>query len=487
MIKVVQGDRQTCQSFVEDLKSRVGQASPEIEQTVRDVIEQVRAGGDSAVKAFSEKFDGWTPENLELSREALEQAVAECDPAFIQSLRKAAENIRAFHQRQKQQSRIDPMPNGIITGQRVRGLHRVGVYVPGGTAGYPSSVLMNVIPAQVAEVGEIVMATPPGRTGRPDPNILAAAVPQVAFNRYPDPAAQELCQAFAGYYGVPVENVAAGNGSDELITVLFTGFLQKGEAFATLEPDFSMYAFNGYLQEARHVPIPKGADYAIDVDRTIQTCRQEGVKLLIFSNPGNPTSIVCPRQEVRRLIQGLPDTLVVLDEAYMDFSDQSLLPEFHDYDNLLLLRTCSKAFGMAGLRLGFAVGQKRLVDAIKGVKSPYNVNALSQKLGAAVLRHPQAMKEALAEILASREELLQGIRALGEAFPGRFALLPCATNFATLRMADGEALYHTLGEQGISIRYTGGLVRITCGTAGENRAVLTKMADYFAAAPAKGE
>ena len=184
---------------------------------------------------------------------------------------------------------------------------------------------------------------------------LAAAVPQVACNRYPDPAAQELCQAFAQYYGVPVENVAAGNGSDELITVLFTGFLQKGEAFATLEPDFSMYAFNGYLQEARHVPIPKGEDYAIDVDRTIQTCRQEGVKLLIFSTPGNPTSIVCPRQEVRRLIQGLPDTLVVLDEAYMDFSDQSLLPEFHDYDNLLLLRTCSKAFGMAGLRLGFAV------------------------------------------------------------------------------------------------------------------------------------
>ena len=97
------------------------------------------------------------------------------------------------------------------------------------------------------------------------------------------------------------------------------------------------------------------------------------------------------------------------------------------------------------------------------------------------------MKEALAEILASREQLLQGVRALGEAFPGRFALLPCATNFATLRMADGEALYHTLGEQGISIRYTGGLVRITCGTAGENQAVLTKMADYFAAVPAKGE
>ena len=213
MIKVVQGDRQTCQSFVEDLKSRVGQASPEIEQTVRDVIEQVRAGGDSAVKAFSEKFDGWTPENLELSREALEQAVAECDPAFIQSLRKAAENIRAFHQRQKQQSRIDPMPSGIITGQRVRGLHRVGVYVPGGTAGYPSSVLMNVIPAQVAEVGEIVMATPPGRTGRPDPNILAAAYVAGVDRVFLMGGAQAVAALALGTESVPKVDKIVGPGN----------------------------------------------------------------------------------------------------------------------------------------------------------------------------------------------------------------------------------------------------------------------------------
>ena len=153
---------------------------------------------------------------------------------------------------------------------------------------------------------------------------LPKVLERVRFNRYPDPLASELCFDFAQYYRVDPQSVTAGNGSDELITVLFTGFLQKGEAFATLEPDFSMYAFNGYLQEARHVPIPKGEDYAIDVDRTIQTCRQEGVKLLIFSNPGNPTSIVCPRQEVRRLIQGLPDTLVVLDEAYFPESLNAL-------------------------------------------------------------------------------------------------------------------------------------------------------------------
>ncbi|MGI6255586.1 MAG: pyridoxal phosphate-dependent aminotransferase [Acutalibacter sp.] len=315
---------------------------------------------------------------------------------------------------------------------------------------------------------------------------LAAAVPQVDFNRYPDPAARELCQAFAQYYGVPVENVAAGNGSDELITVLFTGFLQHGDAFATLEPDFSMYAFNGYLHEARHVPIPKREDYTLDVDETIRICQEEQVKLLIFSNPGNPTSLVCPKEEIRRLIRGV-DALVVLDEAYMDFSDQSLLAEFEDYDNLLILRTCSKAFGMASLRLGFAVGRKPLVDAVKAVKSPYNVNSLSQKLGALVLEHPQAMKEALETILASKEELMQGLRALLEEFPGRFILLESATNFATMKLPDGERLFHHMGEQGIAIRYTGGLVRITCGAPEENRAVLQELADYFAAVPAVEE
>ena len=176
MIKTVKGDRAACRAFVEDLKNRVGQTSPEIENSVRDILENVRTRGDAAVREYAQRFDGWCPEHLELTREDLEQAAAQCDPAFLASLQKAAANIRAFHQRQKQQSRIDPLPNGIITGQRVRGLHRVGVYVPGGTAGYPSSVLMNVIPAQVAELGEIVMATPPGRTGRPDPNILAAAL-----------------------------------------------------------------------------------------------------------------------------------------------------------------------------------------------------------------------------------------------------------------------------------------------------------------------
>ena len=312
---------------------------------------------------------------------------------------------------------------------------------------------------------------------------LAAAVPQVAFNRYPDPAAQELCQAFAQYYGVPVENVAAGNGSDELITVLFTGFLQKGEAFATLEPDFSMYAFNGYLQEARHVPIHKGADYAIDVDRTIQTCRQEGVKLLIFSNPGNPTSIVCPRQEVRRLIQGLPDTLVVLDEAYMDFWDEPMLPEAAAYDNLLVLKTCSKAFGLAALRVGFAVGSEKLIRAIKAVKSPYNVNAISQRMAEVVLKSRGECGAATRRILLSRDELQAGLEQIAGQFAGQMEVVPSVTNFVVVRTLQAEALFKKLLSDSIAVRYFKNLsaLRITAGSTSENAAVLDHIRRFFEA------
>lgn len=175
MIKIVNAGPDERQAFINDLKSRVGAADPAIEQKVASIIEVVRKGGDEAVKSYSRQFDGWTPDALALGRAEMESIANQCDPALVESMKRAAANIYDFHARQKQQSRIDPQRGGIIMGQRVRGLHRVGVYVPGGTAGLFSSVLMNVIPAKVAGVGEIVMATPPGRTGRPDPNIIAAA------------------------------------------------------------------------------------------------------------------------------------------------------------------------------------------------------------------------------------------------------------------------------------------------------------------------
>ncbi len=300
------------------------------------------------------------------------------------------------------------------------------------------------------------------------------------FNRYPDPAARELCAAFGELYGVPAENVVAGNGSDELITVLFSAFLQKGEAFATVEPDFSMYAVNGFLQEARHVKLQKDGknDFRLDIDKLIETCNNEHIRLLIFSNPCNPTSVVCPKEDIRRLLKNV-SALVVLDEAYMDFSDQSLLPEFQDHDNLVILRTCSKAVGMAALRLGFAVARKELSDAIRAAKSPYNVNSLSQTVGAAVLRRKEELAAARETILQSKAQLVSGLEAIGRDFPGRFRLLPGETNFAALVLPDGEAAYRYFWERGVALRYTGGLLRITCGKPEENRRVFEVFREYL--------
>ena len=213
MIKTVNAGKQERRAFIEELKLRVGGTSPEIEQKVAKIIEDVRTGGDDTVKAYSKKFDGWTPEILELSREEMEKLSEQCDKRFIESLKRAAENIYDFHSRQKQQSRIDPQPNGIIMGQRVRGLHRAGVYVPGGTAGYPSSVLMNVIPAKVAGVGEIVMATPPGRAGHPDPNIIAAALVAGVDRVFLMGGAQAVAALAYGTESIPKVDKIVGPGN----------------------------------------------------------------------------------------------------------------------------------------------------------------------------------------------------------------------------------------------------------------------------------
>ena len=153
MLKIVTASPGERQDFIQTLKARAGTPDSKIEQSVAQIISTVQSGGDEAVKAYSRQFDGWTPDSLELSRQEMEAATRDCGPDFLAALKRAAANIYDFHTRQKQQSRIDAQGNGIITGQRVRGLHRVGVYGPGGTAPVCSYVLIKVIPPTVAGVG----------------------------------------------------------------------------------------------------------------------------------------------------------------------------------------------------------------------------------------------------------------------------------------------------------------------------------------------
>lgn len=309
---------------------------------------------------------------------------------------------------------------------------------------------------------------------REDRMKMAAAAGNVALNRYPDPLAEEVCVPFARLYGIKRELVTAGNGSDELISLIFSSFLQKGEKVLTLSPDFSMYRFYTSLAETPCVTLEKEKGFRIDPDRVLDTMRREAVRLLIFSNPCNPTSVGLGREEVRRIVRGT-DALVVLDEAYMDFWDQSLLPEVEDYDNLIILKTVSKALGMAALRLGFAIAAPSLTAILRAAKSPYNVNAVTQVMASVVLNNTTYHDIYPRLLCQSREMLMEGMRRLQADGLIDWVCESC-TNFVFLQVPDAGELYDEMRERGILVRLFGDdRLRITAGTESENQEVLETM------------
>ena len=161
--------------FVRSLKARSSETDKQVTKTVTEIIENVKENGDKAVLSYTEKFDGKLPQYYEVPRDVINDALTNADENFVNAMLNAIENITDFHRRQKEQGFINPCENGCILGQKVRGLKRVGLYVPGGTAAYPSSVLMNAIPAKIAGVEEIIMVTPPLKDGTPNKDILVAA------------------------------------------------------------------------------------------------------------------------------------------------------------------------------------------------------------------------------------------------------------------------------------------------------------------------
>lgn len=176
MIQTVIADGKAEYDYLARVRERNSDTGRDVTAVVSDIIDNVRKNGDKAVRDYTIKFDGKAPDFFEVPKAEIKKAMSECDPAFISTLEKAAANIRDFHERQKQQSWLTTKENGVIMGQRVRGLDKVGLYVPGGTAAYPSSVLMNAVPAKIAGVRELIMVTPPMKDGSPNPDIMAAAV-----------------------------------------------------------------------------------------------------------------------------------------------------------------------------------------------------------------------------------------------------------------------------------------------------------------------
>ena len=301
-------------------------------------------------------------------------------------------------------------------------------------------------------------------------NEMVEALKNSALNRYPDPMAAKLVKGFADYFNVDVDCVTAGNGSDEIISVIMNAFLQKGDKILTLEPDFSMYRFYAEIAECESVKYQKDENLDVNIDDVLSLANKENVRIVIFSNPCNPTSRIVTKNDIRKLINNT-DALVVLDEAYMDFAeDESLLGEFKNYDNLIILKTCSKALGSAALRLGFAVANKTLTNVIRAVKSPYNVNSVSQSLGEVLFSHPDYIDKCIETVVNSRKDLYNEILKIESDKIEK--IYETHTNFVFMKVKNAKEIFEKMKDNSIIIRNMGDYLRITAGTEYENAKML---------------
>lgn len=308
---------------------------------------------------------------------------------------------------------------------------------------------------------------------------IQRALSAVLLNRYPDPAAHGPCRAFSSLYQIPEECLTAGNGSDELISLICGALLPKGGKVLTLTPDFSMYRFYGEIIELQNVVLPKLPSLKIDPDAVLEVISREKIDLLIFSNPCNPTSLLLGRDGVLRLLEA--PCLVVVDEAYMEFcaEDQSVMDQAVQRENLIVLKTCSKAIGMAGARLGFAAAGRTVTRALRAAKSPYNVNALTQAVGEAVLSRPDLLKDCRQKLVSSRKALERALREDFSGFSQIREIFPSQTNFVFLKVRDAAGTYEALKREGIMIWHMGENLRVTAGSPAENRRFLEALSQIW--------
>lgn len=289
------------------------------------------------------------------------------------------------------------------------------------------------------------------------------------LNRYPDPDMKELYAAYGEYIGVSPELLVAGDGSDELINLIVNTFLCDGGKILLCLPDFSMYRFYSELAGVETVVYNKKEGMDIDFAELAETVKREGVKLVMFSNPCNPTGVLEKREDVLKFVSET-DALVIADEAYMEFARDggaSVIDQVENFDNLIVLKTVSK-IGLAGLRCGFAIASKALISALKKTKSPYNMNTVTQAAVSAALRCFDGYARNIELIKRETAGLYTALSA--EAEQGGYVIRPSDTNFVWVRFYDaqrGNAVAAYLRENGISVRNMKGNLRITAGTADE--------------------
>ena len=298
------------------------------------------------------------------------------------------------------------------------------------------------------------------------------------INRYPDPHQRRLKRQIAALKGVDAGRIFIGNGSDEAIDLAYRIFCVPGRDNAvSISPTYGMYRVAADTNDVELREVPLGEGFSLPVEALLAAA-DERTKLLWLCSPNNPTGNAFPEGEIERLLAGF-DGMVVLDEAYIDFADgPGFLPRLAEFPNLIVLQTCSKAWGMAGLRLGLAFASEPVAELFARVKYPYNINILAQ----------EAASERLAWDIAGQTALIRRERAaVAEALAGAACIervYPSEANFLLVRTPDPDRLYDTLIGAGIIVRNRSripgcaGCLRITVGTPGENARLIETVKNF---------
>jgi histidinol-phosphate aminotransferase len=287
----------------------------------------------------------------------------------------------------------------------------------------------------------------------PSPRVMAAmaAIADESLRLYPDPVSRRLREAAAARYGVTPEQVLAGNGSDDCLTIVYRAFLDVGNRVACPWPTYGLYEQLSELQGAKLVKVPfHQTATRWDLPGNLDDQR---AKLIILANPNNPSATLVPVDELRKLADRAAKSIVVVDEAYVDFAlaagiDASMLPYLDQHPNLIVLRTFSKSYSLAGARLGLLFASAPLVSELGKVKDSYNVNAITQALGIAALEDRAAHEEAMRGTLDERGRLERELGAMGLTWPASGA------NFLLVELGErAQTVYEALRQAGLLVRW----------------------------------
>jgi histidinol-phosphate aminotransferase len=302
------------------------------------------------------------------------------------------------------------------------------------------------------------------------------------WQRYPEFTPQDLQVSLAAHFGWVPEGVLVGNGSNELIQATFAVSLGSETALVAPSPTFSLYNLLAGVLGARYLPVPLGPDFSFDIERLIEMCRRERARMIVLNSPNNPTGSALPQHAVERILDHT-DALVVCDEAYQEFGGPTAIPLLARSSRLVVLRTFSKAFGLAGLRFGVALAHPAVAREIGKGKLPYNVNVITLAAAQVALSHASALTARAREVVAIRERFLVRLRGI----PG-IATYPTAANFVLIRCENipaAEVFQRLYQDYGILVRdlsrspELSECLRISIGTAEDMDAVIAALEQIF--------